>query len=47
MAYARVTLTDGSIIEVGIETEHPDALDQMIGRLKDLWSEAVEPEAET
>jgi hypothetical protein len=43
MAYARVVLTDGTAIEVGITSEHPDALDQMVARVKELWDAGLAP----
>jgi hypothetical protein len=42
MAYARITLENGVVLEVGMNAEHPDALDQCVGRVKELWRETTD-----
>lgn len=42
--YAKVTLDNGAVLEFGMDSEHPDALDMCVSRVKDLWREAVEEE---
>lgn len=41
MAYARIILEGGCVLEVGTEADGPDALDECVRRVKDLWREAV------
>jgi hypothetical protein len=42
MAYARITLEGGCVLEVGTEADGPDALDECVRRVKELWREAVD-----
>jgi hypothetical protein len=50
MAYARIvnTYADTSSVrmEIGIEANGPDALDECVRRVKDLWRECIGDEAE-
>lgn len=42
MAYARISLEGGCVLEVGTVADGPDALDECVRRVKDLWREAVD-----
>lgn len=43
-SYAKVTLESGAVLEFGMDSEHPDALDEVVRRVVVLWREAVEDE---
>ena len=46
MAYAKIVLADGAVLQVGTKADGPDALDECVRRVKDLWREAVGEDAD-